>query len=613
MTDSASSHPARTPRRRPRLHHIYFLLAAFDLLTVTVSLLIIDHLVDRYSDTVVDNTMWAERMGQFSNLSSLAIRVNTPGNDVFNAEELTVDSAREDFKNALQEFREDEQTARADLLAMPGIFDVVSREQLMTMLNSVTNAMKAHEREATSLFDQFAAGQRIEAGQSMARMDQKYAVASNAINEIGNVILEAQGKSLESQAQAARLLRRFEILLGLLIVCMVSAVTVYGHRLSRQVRRSGEELEDLVATRTADLETTHDRLRMADRLASIGTLAAGLGHDINNILFPLRCHLESLRESELSPEAAKDVESIHRSTEYLQQLTNAIRMFARDPDAPSIVGSTRIDEWWSTVHTLMARSVGSEAHLHDRIQEGLPPVAIPPHQLTQAVLNLLVNAAEAIDARGTVTVWAERDGDDNMVRLGVTDNGIGMTEEVRLQALDPFFTTKARGKSTGLGLSMVHGVVTAAGGVVEIESQPGIETTIVLRLPISPDTEGHAQSERATPAATRRATIGVSDPRLCAFVTALVQAHGFETQRLNGGGDPGLDETTSLWVLDSDSDRIEAIRGRMGDSEMIVLTDDTSSAGTTNGDSLIQVDTSDLGQLRSHLSTLLHDISGRLA
>jgi signal transduction histidine kinase len=104
---------------------------------------------------------------------------------------------------------------------------------------------------------------------------------------------------------------------------------------------------------------------------------------------------------------------------------------------------------------------------------------------SQIMFNLFQNAADAVrDCRsGLITLWAEADSDAAFVRVGVTDNGSGMSEEVKRRCLEPFFTTKTRGISTGLGLSLVHSLAERAGGTTEIDSTPGVGTTFVLRLP----------------------------------------------------------------------------------------------------------------------------------
>src|SRR5690606_31147763 len=140
--------------------------------------------------------------------------------------------------------------------------------------------------------------------------------------------------------------------------------------------------------------------------------------------------------------------------------------------------------------------------------------------LTQAVLNLVSNAGDALGGPGQVRVWAELAEGGGHVRLGVTDNGPGMTPEVAKRAMEPFFTTKARGVGTGLGLSLVHGVVKRIGGSVRIDTMLGRGTTIVLELPIV--------RLAASPGGPEpQAVVSLADPRLATFAVTFLSTLGF--------------------------------------------------------------------------------------
>ncbi len=287
--------------------------------------------------------------------------------------------------------------------------------------------------------------------------------------------------------------------------------------------RQRERLQGLVAERTHELEASHAQLRLADRLASIGTLAAGIGHDLNNILLPLRCRLDALDAAALPQAAAEHFAAVRRSIDYLQQLADGLHLLALDPDdVDASTQGTDLSEWWDQVGPLLGRGVPKTVRLATSWPSDLPQVAVPPHRLTQAVLNRVVNAGEAVGSEGKVRIWAERDGDG--VRLGVTDNGCGMTPQVRRRAFDPFFTTKKRGLGTGLGLSLVQGVARSAGGRVEVDSEPGKGTTIVLTLPAwVPPKRGAADAQDPGPGAV----VSVADPRLRSLVASMLRSAGF--------------------------------------------------------------------------------------
>ena len=304
-----------------------------------------------------------------------------------------------------------------------------------------------------------------------------------------------------------------------------------------------EHLEALVEERTAELRESHARLREADRLALIGTLAAGLGHDMNNVLFSVRCRFDAVDWKALSPQLRTLLEAARNSVDYLQRLCDGLRWLAVDPEDSQVSDDvTALGPWWERVEPVMSQMVPAHVTLETDLPADLPPVAVPAHRLTQAVMNLIVNAAEATRQRGTVRIWARPDDDRPTVHIGVTDEGAGMSEDVRRRAFDPFFTTKKRSLSTGLGLSLVHGVVAMSGGSASIETAPGQGTTVTLTLPEAP-------AEVCDEASPRRglATISLADPLRAEWVAHVVRLAGYDVERsLNGEPAPG----SRLWVTE---------------------------------------------------------------
>jgi PAS domain S-box-containing protein len=263
-------------------------------------------------------------------------------------------------------------------------------------------------------------------------------------------------------------------------------------------------LQELVTEQTRALATANLRLQLSDRLASLGTLAAGLGHDMHNMLLPIRARLNALEHAGISGPALAHVAAVRRSIAYLQHLSEGLHFLAADPDGPGVsidgVGTTDLAHWWSQVGELLCKAIPARVKVKASIPAGMPEVKTAPHWLTQAVLNLLVNAAESMPPGRRdplVKVWATASDDGRTVRLGVTDNGRGMTREVQRRAFDLFFTTKARGMSTGLGLPLVRKVAVRAGGLVDLSSSPGRGTTVVLTLPTTRRTAPRAAPPRA--------------------------------------------------------------------------------------------------------------------
>ena len=321
-----------------------------------------------------------------------------------------------------------------------------------------------------------------------------------------------------------------------------------------ELKQYREHLESVITERTRQLEQTHERLREADRLASIGTLAAGLGHDLANILLPMRCRIDVLEEAGVPEPLEEELVALRGSIDYLARLSRGLKMCSMDPESNrDNVGCTDLATWWSEVGSLIEGTVAEPICFACEIIAELPPVAIAPHQLTQAVLNLVVNATEAISREGKITIGAQVADDGHDVALFVRDTGCGMTDEVRRQAMDPFFTTKKRGRSTGLGLSLVHSVAQSVHGTVKIDSSPGHGAIVTLTIPT-------VLHDKITTLPTLLdhspvALVTVDDPRRQALFTQLLKAAGCTVEldtESNGKAD--------LWIVDGNCNHLNDVR-----------------------------------------------------
>ena len=247
----------------------------------------------------------------------------------------------------------------------------------------------------------------------------------------------------------------------------------------------GERLERLVSERTDALQRTTERLRASERMASLGTLAAGLGHDLGNLLLPLEARVQLLERAALPAELREQVVGIASCVEYLQRLSGGLRLLADDPADARLAEPTELGAWWKDVARLLQNVLPRDVAFAGRMPPTETWVAMGPAGLTQAVFNVVQNAADALRERATgrVGVHVEPGPRPSTVAIDITDDGPGMTAEVLRRCAEPYFSTKPRGVSTGLGLALVHGLVTAAGGELTIASTPGAGTAVRLVLP----------------------------------------------------------------------------------------------------------------------------------
>lgn len=308
--------------------------------------------------------------------------------------------------------------------------------------------------------------------------------------------------------------------------------------------RDFETLERLVAERTKELEISAKRLRIADRMATIGTLSAGLGHDMGNLLLPIRMRLDAIESGVIPTEVREDVDAIRKATEYLHRLAASLRLLAVDPESESaLAGSTDLSQWWFEAEGMIRNGIPRNVMLRFDAPTDLPPISIGKAALTQMIFNLVQNAGDALKSRsgGLVTVAATSEADPKSVLITVSDNGPGMSEEARMRCLEPFFTTKTRGLSTGLGLALVSGLMNKVGGTIAIDTVPGEGTRIALSL---------RRAEGAPSVALREgqirsiAVVTLSDPRMTAHVHSVLKSLEFEVSEV------GL-EHAHVWVTEA--------------------------------------------------------------
>jgi signal transduction histidine kinase len=264
---------------------------------------------------------------------------------------------------------------------------------------------------------------------------------------------------------------------------------------ARALRHLNEDLERRIDLRTREREQALAQLLEAQKIETIGHLTGGVAHDFNNLLMAMLGSLELLRKRVPDdPSVLRLIDNAIKGVERGAALTQRLLAFARRQELRPM--TVEIPTLVAGMNELLGRVIGTDISIVEDMAPGLPPVLIDENQLELALLNLAVNARDAMPGGGVITFSANAVSADGAgapkglkpggyVRLTVADNGVGMNQDVLSRAIEPFFTTKGVGKGTGLGLSMVHGLAAQSGGALALSSRPGEGTRIEIWIPES--------------------------------------------------------------------------------------------------------------------------------
>jgi PAS domain S-box-containing protein len=305
------------------------------------------------------------------------------------------------------------------------------------------------------------------------------------------------------------------------------------------VLQANEELENRVRERTREIEQIQARLLLSDRMASVGTLAAGIAHEINNPMGYVMANLEMIAEGvrglagAATPEAITDIEGMIadalQGAERVRKIVRGMKTFSRPEQAKRSVLDVR------NVLEVSINMAFNEIRHHARLVKDygdVPPVEVDEAQLVQVFINLLVNAAQSIPEgrvdRNEIRIVTRKDR-AGRVEIEVRDTGAGISPEALGHIFDPFFTTKPIGVGTGLGLSICHNIIVAQGGELCVESVLGAGSVFRVVLPAAPDVVvAPAKPESATTASSERRgkILIVDDDRMLAdALRRILRAH----------------------------------------------------------------------------------------
>jgi PAS domain S-box-containing protein len=306
-----------------------------------------------------------------------------------------------------------------------------------------------------------------------------------------------------------------------------------------------------VAVDVSDRVQLEGRLRQAHKMEAVGGLAAGIAHDFNNLLTAIMGFSELvLARSDLAASVRTDMEQIRSAGSSAASLTRQLLAFSRKQILqPQILDLNQLVE---RIKKLLHRTIGEDIQLVTALASPLGRVCADPGQIDQVILNLAVNARDAMPAGGTLTIeTGDVDFDETYctrhpdaapgphVMIAVRDTGVGMDEAVRTHVFEPFFTTKARGQGTGLGLATVYGIVKQSGGSIGVTSEPGRGTTFKVYLPRTAHAAIEAVAPGATPVpgGTETVLLVEDQAEVRAVALACLARHGYRVLEASRGDD----------------------------------------------------------------------------
>ena len=312
-------------------------------------------------------------------------------------------------------------------------------------------------------------------------------------------------------------------------------------------------LEQRVQERTSELmreaaqrSQIEEQLRQAQKMESLGQLTGGVAHDFNNLLMAVMGNLELLRKRVPDdPRLHRLIDSALQGAKRGATLTQRLLAFARQQDLRPV--SIDLISLIHDMTDLLERSLGPQVQLHLTYPDDVPPALVDPNQFELALLNLAINARDAMPEGGAIHIEVEpKDRPEPLtlkpgkyLRVRVADTGTGMDAKTLARATEPFFSTKPVGRGAGLGLSMVHGLMVQLGGVVDIDSKPGRGTNVDLWIPVAVTAPEVEQENVDTTVPERGSTVLLvdDDPLIATSAVDMLEDIGHTVIEANSGQD----------------------------------------------------------------------------
>jgi signal transduction histidine kinase len=481
--EAASVGDSAKRRKTPKWHYVYYVLAAFDVLTVCLGLYLTHSLIEIYTESVQLNRTWAQRALEFSSLSELAAAVDAPGNDVFDSHDPDKEAAR--MEAALRAFQEKFAKLRRELQANAPAGDAAP---LLAQLDGVGAAVDQMGSGGRQIFLHFRAGRHSTAAEHMATLDSRLAGVNASLGQLRLAVDGIQRRNFDAQMRAAERTQRLELGIALLVLLMVGAATFYGHRLARQMQADLAQKErnlkaiaeaqmqrlialDALKEANQRLEALFRRTLQAEE-AQRQHIAHELHEEVAQLLASLKLRLDSMP---VSPALRKSLAPhVAEAGQLAENALHRLRHLASDlvPNGMEVLGlqgilPNHLSSW--TAGTPLA------VHFSEYLSSTRPSpkVELAAYRIAEEAVANAVLHADATELHVTLG-YATLGHNAGELNLDIHDDGIGFdVEAARHEA--------ALGNGTGIALMEQRAAV--HGGTLKIVSRPGAGTRVIATFP----------------------------------------------------------------------------------------------------------------------------------
>ncbi len=451
-------------------HRLYYALAAFNLCTILGSLILTHTLLRGHGIEVDVNSKWVTQFEALDKVRNSGALVNAPANDIFETRNVKAELA--EFEESLVKFQDSWDIAYRQ---SQSIMNDAQRAELEGALQLIAGSLREMAAGTRELFREYQSGRIVRAATTMAKVDRHFAQFNVNINNLRVQMRAYQREGIQREKEQARVLGKLEYFFAAMAVLVLVFMVMFGHSLSQRIRSTQQLLDEQRA-----------KILAASKMATLGEMAGGIAHEINNPLAII--HMQSVLLKDIGksgkiqvPQVLEAAETIENTTSRITRIIKGLRFFARDgagdpfevTSLSSIVDDTLV----------FCREKFKNQDLSLRVELPTQPILVNCRstEISQVLLNLISNASEAVVEQRKRWILVELKENAGFAEISVTDSGPGIPEQNRAKLMQPFFTTKEVGRGMGLGLSISKGIAESHGGRLVFEADsPSTKFTLWL-------------------------------------------------------------------------------------------------------------------------------------